>query len=169
MLCEICHKNTATVKVTQIINTIKKEINLCKACAEKQGLTNPLASFPELFGGLLEGLLNENQIGVPQKISSKAKCSECGLTFDEFQKTGLFGCGQCYDSFIEEVKVLLRRIHGSNKHIGDRPICKRVYMHHPNLEKLKSDLKRAVEHEQFEKAADIRDMIRDVERQMKVS
>ena len=114
MLCELCHEHEATVKVTQIINNEKKEISLCKACAEKQGLTNPLANIPALFGGLL-GLIKEEPIS--KKQSSKLKCPECGLTFNEFQKTGLLGCGHCYDCFMDELKILLRRIHGSNKHI----------------------------------------------------
>jgi len=166
MLCQICHKNEATVKVTQIINKTKKELSLCKSCAEKKGLTNPLASFPELFGGLLVGILNESQFGIPQQISSNAKCSGCGLAYEDFQKTGLLGCGQCYGSFMEELKILLRRIHGSNKHIGDRPVNKRIYVHQPNLTKLYSELQIAIEHEQFEKAAKLRDMIRDIERQI---
>lgn len=166
MLCQICHKNVATIKVTQIINQTKKELSLCKSCAEKKGLTNPLASFPDLFSGLLTGLFNESQFAIPQKISSNTKCSGCGITYEEFQRRGLLGCGQCYGSFMEELKVLLRRIHGSNKHIGDRPVNKRIYIHRPNIEKLRSELQIAIEQEQFEKAAKLRDMIQDIERQL---
>ncbi|MBN1351596.1 UvrB/UvrC motif-containing protein [candidate division KSB1 bacterium] len=166
MLCEVCHQKTATVKITQIINDTKKEINLCKACAEKQGLTAPLASFPELFGGLLENILKEGQSGHALETRSDAKCSKCGLTYQAFQQSGLLGCGHCYESFIKELKILLRRIHGSNKHIGDRPVHKRIYMHGPDVEKLRKELQVAIAQEQFEKAAELRDRIHDAERQM---
>jgi len=165
MVCEICGKNVATLKVVQIKNHVKQEIGICKACAESRGLTSPMASLPTPFCDVVSGLYAKEKVTAATANQSETTCPGCGLKFGDFQKTGLLGCGRCYESFSAEVKLLLRQIHGSDKHIGDRPVSKRLVVQSADVEKLRRDLQRAIDLEQFEKAAQLRDLLRDVERQ----
>ncbi|MDZ7260554.1 MAG: UvrB/UvrC motif-containing protein [candidate division KSB1 bacterium] len=166
MLCQICHLKEATIKLTQIINDTKKEINLCKSCAEEKGFTNPLSSFPQLFSGIILGLLGEESMATKKVEKNRVRCSGCNMTMSDFEKTGLLGCAECYQTFSEELKVILRRIHGSNKHIGSRPMNRRTRVPQPDLNKLRKELNLAIKKEQYERAAELRDLIRDVEREL---
>lgn len=161
MMCEICGVRKASIKFTQIVNTKKKELHLCKVCAEEKGYTDPLASFPKMLGDLILGII----AAMPEKKREKIdlKCSECQLSWNDFEQKGLFGCSACYESFAEQLQSLLRRLHGSNKHIGNRPPNLRIDGTKNELKRLKSELDRAIKIENFEQAAEIRDKIRDIE------
>lgn len=165
MVCQVCKIRPAEVKLTQVINDKKIEIKLCKKCAEEKGIDNPLAALPQIFGNFILGLLGED-IYKSTKESSKIKCHQCGSTWDDFQRTGLLGCDICYQTFQNELNVILRRIHGSNQHIGSRPKAHRYYMSEAELEKAKLELQAAIKNENFERAAELRDMIRDAQREI---
>ncbi len=165
MLCQICNVNSAEIKLTQIINGKKIEMRLCKDCAEEKGVNSPLTALPQIFGNLLLSLFDED-IVKRKLVKSKVKCRECGLTWDYFQKTGLLGCSNCYKIFEEDLKVILRRIHGSNRHIGSRPKAYRHVVNEAQIKSLKLELKNAIKKENFERAAELRDMIRDAQREI---
>lgn len=168
MLCEICHQKPATVKLTQIVNDQKKEMNLCKSCADKKGLSNPFGGLPDIIGSIILGILSQ---GIAEHKEKKADtslvCESCGLSIGQFEKTGILGCSDCYQAFEEPLKNLLRRIHGSNKHIGSRPVTYRQHVERPNVKILKLQLQNAVKNEEYERAAVLRDTIRDIESQYK--
>lgn len=165
MMCEICGIREATIKFTQIINTKKKELHLCKNCAEEKGYTDPLTAFPKLIGGFILGILGEAPAAEKQD-RIELTCHRCQLSWQQFKKTGLLGCSQCYESFSNPLKDLLRKLHGSNKHIGNRPPTKRVVGSSNELEKLQRELKQAIRAENYEYAAQLRDRIRDIEAQV---
>ena len=85
--------------------------------------------------------------------------------YDEFKKLGRLGCPQCYVAFEPHLKGLLRRLHNGTQHLG------KVYLppdpsqaeRQERLAGLRRKLDRAVESEDFERAAQIRDMIRTLE------
>jgi len=166
MKCQFCKTASATVRCTEIINGKKSEMFLCMECAEKQGLNNPLAGLPEIFTKILENILGE-EIKEAQKGRKSEKprrrCGACGATLAQFEKTGLLGCPECYTYFEDEIKVLLRRIHGSNQHIGNRPRSRRATAPVKKLPELQRELQQAVKDERFERAAELRNMIRDLE------
>jgi protein arginine kinase activator len=165
MLCQICNVNTAEIKLTQIINSKKFEINLCKKCAEEKGVDNPLLPLPQIFGNFLMDLLDEDVIK-RKKVRNKITCRGCGLTWDDFQRSGLFGCDVCYETFQEDLKVILRRIHGSNQHIGSRPKTHRHVINEAELKRIRLELQSAIKNENFERAAQLRDMVRDAQREI---
>ena len=165
MLCQLCKVNNAAVKITQVINNKKIEINFCRSCAEKKGVDNPLGTLPQIFGNFVAELLGQETLHRKDK-SSHVKCNGCGLTWEHFQKTGLFGCDICYLVFEDDLKVILRRIHGSNQHIGNRPNSKKNRIDEPELEKIKMELQAAIKNEDFELAAELRDIIRDAQREI---
>ncbi len=162
MVCDICGKKEATVHLTEIVNDQMTKLHLCEECAKKKG-----AEMEEHFGlaDLLAGLAD---MGTPLKTAEekKLKCGSCGLTYSDFKKIGKLGCGQCYDKFRAYLVPLFKRIHGSDVHLGKVPHQKKATPRHKkvDVEELKRKLRRAVELEEFEEAARLRDEIKKGER-----
>jgi protein arginine kinase activator len=168
MLCQDCSKNEAGVHLTQIVNNKKVVLNLCRECAERRGMTgNPLMQVPFPLAEILSSMMGETaEKKKGRGTASETKCPGCGFTFAEFSKVGRFGCGQCYQTFRGQVSDLLRRIHGSTRHIGREPDEKRevdaVVVEEKRLE---DELKKAIASEDFEKAARLRDRLKNLMRQ----
>jgi len=163
MLCDICNKNQATVHLTEIIDDQMNELHLCEACAHKKSI-----QMEQKFGlsDLLAGLA---EFGEPQEHTEKIavlKCSNCGLTYKEFKRIGRLGCGQCYSSFRVSLAPLLRKIHGSSRHIGKSPykLTASKANKKVGIVELQMKLQEAIEKEEFEEAARLRDKIRELER-----
>ncbi|WP_027339572.1 UvrB/UvrC motif-containing protein [Halonatronum saccharophilum] len=162
MFCQECQEADARVHLTKIINGKKQEIYLCEGCARKKGdldlgLSIDL-SFNNILTGLLNGKLHPNNSINHMNLSS---CNECGLTYESFSKKGRLACSKCYGHFEERIDKALRRIHSSNKHIGKIP--KRVgedIKIKKRIKSLKNKMDEAVNCEEFEQAAEIRDEIK---------
>ena len=121
MLCENCHGNEANVKYTQIINGVKKEMNLCDECAHQLGTGGINFNMPIDFSNFFGDLLNEyegSSFMPTLSIPKIQKCEQCGLTFDDFIEIGKFGCDNCYNVFEQRIDPILKRLHGNNKYIG---------------------------------------------------
>jgi protein arginine kinase activator len=163
MLCELCKQAQATVHLTEIINEQMTELHLCEACANQKG-----AQVESHFGlaDLLSGLADFSKTQEPEEVSTKA-CPTCGMTYDDFRKVGRLGCAECYPTFKRSLGSLLKRIHGSPIHIGKSPsrLIKPARIAKAELLELKRKLERAIEEEEFEEAAKLRDQIRRVEQQ----
>lgn len=180
MLCDNCGKREANVRYTENINGRKKELHLCEECSEKLGVGNfdfnmPI-DFSSFFGGLLEDFGKTDFMPLFNEIKT-LKCDNCGYTFEDIVNTGRLGCGNCYNVFEERLNPIIKKIHGSNKHIGrtgkiiDSKIEKKLQ--HDNkkesnkelskIEKLQNDLKQSIKEERYEDAAKIRDEIKKLE------
>lgn len=172
-LCQSCKEESATVKCTQIINSKKTELVLCHKCAEKLGLTNPLAGIPEVFGKIFANLIG-NEISQLLSDSGDAPatddraCQSCGITVQEFQKRGTLGCAECYTAFAPELKILLKRLQGSQRHLGSRPRRSMMVTLRADIRALQNDLQQAVTAERYERAAELRNMIRAKEKELAV-
>jgi protein arginine kinase activator len=92
------------------------------------------------------------------------QCPRCGLLYSSFKETGRLGCSECYSAFQFQLRPLLRRIHGDTRHRGKAPARGAgVVTSTRQIQRLHDDLQRAVEREDFEKAASLRDEIRRLE------
>jgi len=165
MLCQECHNAPATVHVKKKQGDEEISLHLCRACAKQMGWNNPLDDVKFPLAQFIASMMNDMTQTTPdaESLDTSAKCSECGLSFQEFSRTGRLGCGHCYESFRPSMQELLRRIHGSTRHQGRRP------EHAPaparpqggnSMRQLKAELDRAIADEDFEKAARLRDQIR---------
>ncbi|HVP35737.1 MAG TPA: UvrB/UvrC motif-containing protein, partial [Terriglobales bacterium] len=91
------------------------------------------------------------------------KCPSCGMTLSQFAQRGRLGCGSCYRTFRVQLKDLLRKIHGSDRHRGKIPNLPGIQMECLKEErKLQEELKKAIDEENFEMAASIRDKIKNL-------
>lgn len=162
MPCENCGSTEAVVHLTQIVNNEMSTHHLCEACAAEKGLEN--APEPTNFP-LTDFLAQMGEVAIEESDPPTEGCSFCGLTFRDFRETGRLGCPHCYETFSVHLRKLLRRIHGGVQHVG------KVYLPpdptasdmERRLEGLRRKLHRAVESEDFERAAELRDEIRTLE------
>ena len=160
-LCDNCGSKPATVNLTQIENNEMSSYHLCEDCAAQKGLeatTEPSSSpLPDFLA----------QIGDEprEEEDSDNECSFCGLMFAAFRETGRLGCPHCYETFEAHLRRLLRRVHGGTKHVGKiyLPPDPTVSEIEKQMEGLRRRLNRAVEAEDFERAAELRDQIRSLE------
>ncbi|MBU1062454.1 MAG: UvrB/UvrC motif-containing protein [Candidatus Omnitrophica bacterium] len=162
MQCDICGQNQATVHLTEIIDEKMTELHLCEECAQKKG-----AQMESHFGlaDLLAGLADLGGEFTKTKKETKIKCPRCGLTYEDFKKVGRLGCGDCYQAFKDALLPLLKRIHGSTQHYGKSPgRVANVVKAKTDLQTLKDRLQRAIQQEEFEEAAKLRDKIREIEK-----
>lgn len=167
MLCQDCSQNESTVHLTQIVNNKKLVLNLCKDCAEKRGFHSPFEHMPFPLAEFVTGMVGPKAPAASKsgakKTSKAKKCPSCGMTFNDFGKSGRMGCGQCYTIFHTEMTDLLRKVHGSPKHRGKGLSGGGELMQPINEErKLRDELRKAVENEEFEKAANLRDKIKSI-------
>ena len=162
MQCDICSKKKATVHLTEIVDEQMTEMHLCEECAREKSV-----QMEQQFGlaDLLAGLADfGKQVKDLEKI--KLECPSCGMNYDEFRKFGRLGCSGCYVAFKQHLGSLLKKIHGSARHSGKMPVKfwkegkkKNVDV----LQELRGQLEQAIEMEDFEKAAALRDKIRQFE------
>src|SRR3990167_7340363 len=113
MLCDICGKFEATVHLTEIVNEQVTKLHLCEECAKEKG-----AEMEEHFGlsDLLAGLADMGATLEPE-VGEAVKCPNCGFTYQDFKKLGRLGCSECYDAFKKQLAPLIKRIHGSDRHV----------------------------------------------------
>jgi protein arginine kinase activator len=90
-------------------------------------------------------------------------CPECGQTFAAFKAEGRFGCAHDYEAFEGVLEPLLERIHRATTHAGKIPAGARMAAKAARIEDLRSQMKAAVEVEDYEQAARLRDLIRKME------
>lgn len=178
MKCDKCTKK-ATVHLTEIVEGKVMEMHLCEDCAREQS-----QNMEQQFGlaDLLAGLSDfGKQVPEVQKQQQATHCPQCGLTYEDFRKFGRFGCAHCYTAFKPHLKTLLKKIHGSNIHYGKK-LANAVDLTPPpatnvessdaekspvvdenDVEYLRAKLQEAIEHEDFESAARLRDRIHQIE------
>ncbi|HTY45983.1 MAG TPA: UvrB/UvrC motif-containing protein [Patescibacteria group bacterium] len=163
MLCDICNKNQATVHLTEIIDDQMNELHLCEECARQKS-----AQMEQQFGlsDLLAGMAQSEKPNA-EKEALNLKCPSCKLTYADFKKIGRLGCGDCYVTFKRFLSPLLKRIHGSSQHFGKTPFKTggKAVRKKADLQELRAGLQKAIEAEDFEEAARLRDQIREMERQ----
>jgi len=162
MKCDRCD-NQATVHLIEIQNGQKIEKHLCEACAVEEGVAVKVSSAP--INELLEKFVLKQSSTPASTEASPATappgCQQCGLSYDEFRRTGLLGCPSCYEAFEQPLAALLERAHeGAGRHIGKVPTRAGVdEIRQQRLLQLRRDLEQAVAAEEYEKAADIRDKL----------
>ena len=119
MLCQNCGKNEANVKYTQIINGVKKQMSLCESCAKELGIEDINFSMPISSSSFLGALFDMYESPIPTLTNPKIlTCNKCNMIYDEFLNTGKFGCAHCYEVFEPKLDLLLKNIHGVNRHVG---------------------------------------------------
>ena len=170
MLCQKCHKKTASVFISSIINGQETRMYLCSDCARNYPLFNFNFQEPFSMKDVMDKFnINEDNLNTEETNNLIAStgdyidivCPNCHSTYEEYRQTGKLGCSKCYEAFEKQLEPILKNTDG---YIGKIPRNIDGDLHITNeIRILKEDLNRAVEHEEYEKAADIRDKIKELE------
>jgi len=151
MLCTHCNKEKATLFYTQNINGKESSAALCSACAKKAGIGNVSILSP----------MFKSAPKTPSAQSNAKRCNLCGLQWRDILAMGKVGCPTCYNTFREELQETIRSIHGGAKHYGKAPDLTAAPEKAPSEEeKLRTELAKAIETENYEEAARIRDALK---------
>ena len=162
MLCDNCKERDAIVQLTQVAATGTVHLHLCEKCAAEKGVETTVA-VPKKhpLGDFLQAVQAQ---GAADK-GDATRCPFCSATLRDFRASGRLGCARCYTAFESSLRDLLRRVHGNSKHVGRKyePPRPELFERASTLVELRERLQRAIETEQFEVAADLRDKIRVME------
>lgn len=164
--CDFCNK-PAVVHETTVKSGVAKEIHLCRSCAEKAGVVIPGQPKP---AELLQQFVIATAAVPPRKAqtSKKLACETCGTTFAEFRHTGTLGCPSCYEAFDKHLSPLIERAQGgATHHGGKRPRNGGASVDRAaQINRLLRELNSAVAAEQYERAAELRDRLSGIEREV---
>ena len=168
MTCDECREREAVVHLTQIVNEQVNTIHLCEKCAAERGVESPALLTKTPLGTFLAAM------GKPGATESGAAtpgtCPACGFSLADFREAGRLGCSECYVAFGGQLRDLIRRLHGSTLHVGERYAgmgsTSAAAVPAPTAaddSELRERLRRAVDEENFELAAELRDRLRTLE------
>ncbi len=170
--CERCNKYQANVHIIKIFDGIKKELNICERCAKELGEfnLNSILDVESTFStNILSGLVeyfNNNQQSPIVKIND-SECNNCKTTYVEFKNTGFLGCDKCYSQFIKILSIFIKRVQNGTEHNGKIPSrCGKSVIMRKEISNLKDRLQQSILSEEYEKAAEIRDLIKDLEKRI---
>jgi protein arginine kinase activator len=166
--CERCGEHPAEIPYTEVREGRVEKLRICRQCARSLGFAvedepssggtsasreSPAPPTDETEGGKPAGkpLEDADPLGA-------RRCPLCGLTGDRLREESLFGCPRCYEVFAEALEPLFRRIHGAVLHRGRLPGGIRPPETDP--EDLRRRLREALQHEDYEEAARLRDRLR---------
>lgn len=167
MLCDNCKERNAIINLTQVEHDSKVTLHLCEQCAQLKGVETGGTVLKSPLGNFLGALGKGGGGALVTATGDGVRCAECGSTLRDFRDSGRLGCDQCYVTFDAHLRDLLRRLHGSSQHMGERYEAPGEAGADSDprsrLLELKAQLRRAVEGENFELAAELRDRIRVLE------
>jgi protein arginine kinase activator len=164
MQCQICQKRTATIHLTEIQEGVRTEMHICETCASEQGIAaHSQMSINELLSHLLAVQPADEEIFGPAE--KEHVCPNCGFTLERLRKEGTLGCPLDYEAFEQTLLPVIERAHN-----GKSTHCGKVPTHVPTetkkfmeLSQLRQQLEEAVRDEDYERAARLRDQMKQFE------
>lgn len=155
-MCEKCGINPAAVTLTRVINGKKSVVHLCASCAQENNIYKDL-NMDLGFSSLFSSFFGDEPVS-----DNSLECPLCGMTQAEFLRGGKPGCSNCYSVFEHSMKPLLKKIHSTTTHVG-KVYGEKGSTPESKIDLLKSQLKEAIAAEEYEKAARLRDEIKEME------
>ena len=164
MQCQVCQKKEATIHLTEITDGVRTEMHLCEHCAQEEGIAvKSQLSINELLSGLLATQPSDDELfgDTEQELS----CPHCGFTLGQFTKEAVLGCPYDYEVFEKSLLPLIEKAHdGQTVHCGKVPSkMPKDTKKQIKLTALRQQLETAVQSEDYELAAKLRDKIKNSE------
>ena len=160
--CEPDCESEATVHLTEIVDGQMKKVDLCEKCAEEKGVTDS-----ESFGlaDMLLGLGASKELDVAASGGNMI-CDTCGFSHSDFKKSGRLGCPDCYTTFAEPLESMIKQMHKGTEHVGKFPkALRQARVVTIQREKLQERLATAIKEEKYETAAQLRDELKEMEKE----
>lgn len=163
MLCQNCGKNVATTFIKKTINGQTAQIHLCSKCASKQGYDSMFGGIGFDLGDFWGSLFAEP---ASRLTADAVRCEGCGHSFREIAESGKAGCPTCYTTFYDRLLPSIHRIHGKAGHTGKIPQGAGDSLRkEKEIDRMRAELSECIKLQQYEKCAQLRDRIRDLEKQ----
>jgi protein arginine kinase activator len=163
--CQVCHEGEAVVRLTQVEGDNVTTLHLCSKCAAERGIETEATVTQTPLGAFLAAM-GKSGATIATAVAAGDTCPECGATLQDFRASGRVGCARCWITFERPLRDLLRRLHGATRHTGatySNPAAADVSpteMRARSREELREQLRIAIDTEQFERAAELRDQLR---------
>ena len=164
MQCQICNKNGATIHLTEISDGTRTEMHICEHCAHEQGIAvKSQIPINELLSSLLAVQPSDDELSGPSQL--ELSCPHCGFTLDQFRKEGVLGCPHDYEVFEKSLLPIIEKAHnGKTTHCGKLPSkIPQDTKKQVKLAKYRQQLQAAVQNEDYELAAKLRDKIAEMD------
>jgi len=155
MVCQVCEKKTARFHSQKLINNEVVQVHLCRECLEKSNGHELLNGIDDKSSFVFDGLLKQKDEN--RRSLARVKCPQCGTSIEDLRKTKLLGCSHCYSTFKNVISKDHMKAAAPHQKELLRDSVSQKLIH------LKTELQQAVEIEDFEKAAELRDKIRGFE------
>ena len=171
MKCTHCHNNEANTHITKVINGKREEMHLCAECAKELGVMEEFDFEPFSMDSFFGNLLGAGASAL-NSLAGIDRCTYCGSSFNDIINSGQVGCANCYDKFADKLSPSIEKLHGRTKHVGKNVTYteeaepeNEVKNEQSEEEKLKAELKLAIQEQRFEDAAVIRDKISELHKE----
>ena len=162
MLCQNCKVNEANTHIKRVINGEATQKHLCSSCAQSLGYDNFFSDFTFNLPSLFSSFFDDRNLLLGETKTDR--CEICGCSFEDIIKSGNVGCSNCYKKFYSKLQPSIQRIHGKTEHQGKFPMGAGEDVRYAHkLTELKAELNKAIDEQNFERAAQIRDEIRAME------
>ena len=194
MLCQKCQQNPATVFFSQTVGNQTTQSHLCEVCAKEEtraygGMNpfnfNPFAAFSDFLNNFMswdEGAIAEVNSGrtKPATVDPQQQCPYCGYQLSFFRQNGRLGCTKCYEAFKATLGPLVSSIHGNVKHVDEAEKVRKYESENdkpekvpaeerrsqkPEVKALREKISQAIQNENYEEAARLRDEVKNLENQ----
>ncbi len=167
MLCQNCQKHEATTHIKSVVNGEYTQLHLCSKCADKLGYGDVFSGFGLDFADLFGNFFTKPKSLLTQ--TKQERCQKCGMSFEDIVKTGKIGCADCYEKFYDLLLPSIQRIHGKTQHNGKqapkavKTEIKKEKTKEELIAEMKAEMQTAIEEQNFERAAELRDKIKETE------
>ena len=169
MKCQHCDRQ-AVFHITELETGEVRELHLCEEHARTYLNQSEAAEAPPGKPGGMGTPLGVGQTAEELSVLDQKTCDMCGISFFEFRNQGRLGCPHDYVAFEKELEPLIANIHGAAEHVGRRPQrAAAIPMPADGTEGLtrviglRLEMKEAIAREDYEKAKESRDLIREIE------
>lgn len=152
MKCDICGRRDATAMINMIVNGRNTTRRVCRECVKKLQ-----------FGGAYAA-----QMAILSTFEPPAQemyCPACNTAWSDVCRTGHVGCATCYQAFDTLIQPLMVRMNGMPQHAEPEAETPSGDSVKTRVEKLREEMFAAVGAEEYERAAQLRDQIRLLERE----
>ncbi len=165
--CEGCDEKP-TIFLTQIVNGELQAHNLCRDCPHMDELDDPAGcALADMLLKLSDKAAAESPAPAssptpePEPVAVVLTCG-CGMSYREFEQSQRLGCPSCYETFHEPLMNTLRTTQTRGRtHRGKMPRdLREVALRRETLDR---ELDDAIHAENFERAARIRDLLRQLD------
>ncbi|MFW5829087.1 MAG: UvrB/UvrC motif-containing protein [Planctomycetota bacterium] len=174
VICQLCRQRPACVHLTEQQlhgqSRTVRSLDLCQNCltGHEEALEGAAPAIEHILSDASSASEEEvPALQVPDKPSggTTSTCPHCGLSLEQFLGNKRLGCQHDYDLFADTLIPLLEDYHGASHHLGRTPTTRSDGSIGRGIHKrmlYEKQLKTAIANEDYERAAELRDLLKQL-------